>query len=122
MSRSESGPSDVASHHNDGEHHVVPLALYFKVFAALMILLFMTVGAAFIPASILEVWGPLNVVIAMAIAVVKALLIFTFFMHLKWSTRMVWLFAGSGFMFLVVMFALTYADYFTRGWGGAIAP
>ena len=122
ISRHEPGPSDVASHHNHGEHHVVPISLYLKVFAALMILLFMTVGAAFIPASILASWGPLNIMIAMTIAVVKALLIFMFFMHLRWSSKVVWLFAGSGFMWLVIMFMLTFADYFTRGWGGAPLP
>jgi cytochrome c oxidase subunit 4 len=122
ISRHEQGPSDVASHHNDGEHHVVPLSLYYKIFAALMFLLFLTVGAAFIPANILEVWGPLNIVIAMTIAVVKALLIFMYFMHLRWSTKIVWLFAASGFMWLVILFAFTFADYFTRAWAQSPGP
>lgn len=117
----ESGPHDVASHH-DHEQHIVPLSLYFKVFAALMVLLFMTVGAAFIPANILAMWGPMNVTIAMTIAIIKAVLIFLFFMHLRWNTKIVWLFAGSGFMFLVIMFLFTYADFLTRSWGHAPGP
>jgi cytochrome c oxidase subunit 4 len=123
LARNKQGPSDVESHHaNHGEHHVVPIALYLKVFAALMFLLFLTVGAAFIPASILEIWGPLNVMIAMTIAIIKAVLIFWFFMHLKWGNKVIWLFAGSGFMWLVIMFMLTYADYLTRTWGQTPGP
>jgi cytochrome c oxidase subunit 4 len=123
LKRNAPGPNVTHDSHNDGEHHVVPLAVYFKVFAALMVLLFLTVGAAVVN---FEHYGPqfawLNITVALIIAIIKAMLIFVYFMHLRWSTKLVWLFAGSGFMFLIIMFAFTFADYFTRAWEGGVAP
>ena len=116
LKRNAPGPNVTADSHNHGEHHGPPLSTYFKVFAALMILLFITVGAALLDFGH---YGPqfawMNIVVAMIIAVIKAMLIFVFFMHLKWSTKLVWLFAGSGFLWLIVLFTLGLADYFTRG-------
>jgi cytochrome c oxidase subunit IV len=91
-------------------HHVVPLSVYFKVFAALMVLLVLTLAAAAVDL------GPLNLPIAMTIAIIKAVLIILYFMHVRYSSQLVWVFAGSAFVWLVIMFVLTMADYGTRGW------
>jgi cytochrome c oxidase subunit 4 len=110
------GPEDAehGEYHADSEHHIVPLSTYYKVFAALMVLLFITVAAARVEL------GVFNVPIAVGIAVVKAVLIILFFMHVKYSSKLVWVFSGAAFVFVGIMFALTLSDYFTRGWIGTV--
>lgn len=98
---------DVGSH---GEHHVVPLLVYYKVFAALMVLLILTLAAAAVEL------GPFNIVIAMTIAVAKAVLVVLYFMHVRWSSQLVKFFAGATFFWLMILFSLTMADYFSRQW------
>ncbi len=107
-------PGGEATHHADAEHHVVPLAVYFKVFAALMVLLVITLVAAAFDLS--EYWGPLNVIIAVTIAVIKAVLIILYFMHVRYSSKLTWFFAGVAFLWLMVMFSFTFADYMSRDW------
>jgi cytochrome c oxidase subunit 4 len=51
-----------------------------------------------------------------AIAGTKALLVILFFMHVRWSTRLTWVVAGSGFFWLLILFGITMADYMSRGW------
>jgi len=60
--------------------------------------------------------GPFNTVVAMSIALAKAVLILLFFMHLRDSKPIIWVFAGAGFFWLGIMFALALSDYLTRGW------
>ncbi|MEM6750049.1 MAG: cytochrome C oxidase subunit IV family protein [Planctomycetota bacterium] len=60
--------------------HVAPLWSMFAVFGALMVLTVLTVAA--IQIDLGPMW---NVILAMAIAVVKALLVAAFFMHLWWD-------------------------------------
>ena len=62
------------------EHHL-PKHLYFAIFGALMVLTALTVGLAFVNL------GQLNVVVALAVAVVKASLVVMFFMHLKYDSK-----------------------------------
>jgi cytochrome c oxidase subunit 4 len=37
-------------------------------------------------------------------------------MHVRWSSRLTWVVAASGFFWLLIMFGLTMQDYLTRGW------
>lgn len=90
--------------------HIVDKKTYFGVFAGLMVLLAVTVGVAFVHL------GRLNIFAALAIAFVKAVLIILYFMHVRYSSRLIWMFVGAGFFFLGILFVLTFADYFTRGW------
>ena len=60
--------------------------------------------------------GRLNIFAALTIAFVKTILIILYFMHVRYSSRLLWIFAGAGFFWLGIMFALSFADYFTRGW------
>ena len=92
--------------------HVVPLRVYFLVFVSLLVLTVTTVGVAFLDL------GPLNNVVAMGIAALKATLVILFFMHVRYSTRLTALVVGSGFFFLFIMIGLTLVDYATRGWLG----
>jgi cytochrome c oxidase subunit 4 len=60
--------------------------------------------------------GPLNNVVMLAIACTKAALVVLFFMHVRWSTRLTWVVAMSGFFWLLILFTLGMADYMSRGW------
>ena len=90
-------------------HHAVSLKTYLVVFAALMVLLLVTVGAAFVNL------GPLNFPMAMAIATVKAVLVVLFFMHVYDASRLTKIFVVGTLVWLGIMFILTFSDYVTRG-------
>jgi cytochrome c oxidase subunit 4 len=77
---------------------------------ALLAFLGLTIAAAYVNL------GPFNTVAAMSIALAKAVLILLFFMHLRDSKPIIWVFAGAGFFWLGIMFALALSDYLTRGW------
>ena len=77
---------------------------------ALLAFLGLTIAAAYVKL------GPFNTVAAMSIALAKAVLILLFFMHLRDSKPIIWVFAGAGFFWLGIMFALALSDYLTRGW------
>lgn len=89
--------------------HVPSVLLYLAVYAALIALTATTVGAAFLDL------GPLNDVVAVGIAAAKGLLVVLFFMHVRWSPRLVPLTAAAGFFWLVLLFGGALSDYFTRG-------
>lgn len=90
------------------EHHVTPVWLYLAVFFALLVLTGATVGVAYLDLG----WA--NNIVAMAIAVAKALLVLWFFMHLRYSTRMTKVTALAGFFWLGGMIVITLLDYLTR--------
>jgi cytochrome c oxidase subunit 4 len=60
--------------------------------------------------------GPLNAVVALTIAVIKATLVVLFFMHVRYSGRLIWLVIVAGLLWLAIMFAITFSDYWTRTW------
>ena len=106
------GDRIVDSH--ETSHHVVPVSVYIKVITALMVLLVITLGAAAIDFSQMGLpW--LNIVIAMTIAVVKAVLIILYFMHVRYSSKLVWVFAFAAFYWVLILFSFTYIDYLSRG-------
>ena len=70
-----------------------------------------TAGAAFI-----DLGGNLNTVVAMLIAACKALLVILFFMHVRYSSRLTWVFVGAGFFWLMILLSLTLADVLSRRW------
>lgn len=89
---------------------VVGPATYITIFIALCVFTLITAWVAFIDL------GPLNNVVAMGIAFTKAMLVILFFMHVKYSDRLIWITALSGFYWLVVLLLITYSDYWSRGW------
>ena len=92
--------------------HIVSKKLYFGIFAALMVLTVLTVVVANIDLG----GNILNTVVALTIAVCKALLVVLYFMHVRYSSRLTWVFVGAGFFWLAIMVALTFSDYATRSW------
>lgn len=89
--------------------HTTSRTPYFLVFGALMVLTVLTV----IVANLNLGWA--NDVVALTIAVIKALLVLWFFMHLRYSTRLMVITALAGFFWLAILIALTLNDYLTRG-------
>jgi cytochrome c oxidase subunit 4 len=45
-----------------------------------------------------------------------------FFMHVRYSTRLIPLVAACGIFWLLILLGITMSDYLTRGWLGAGAP
>lgn len=60
--------------------------------------------------------GVFNLVVALAIATMKMLLVVLFFMHIKGSSRLLHLAAIVGLVWFGIMLTLTLGDYFTRVW------
>lgn len=97
--------------HSHGTLHVVPTKIYYAIFATLMVLTGVTVAVAYIDL------GRLNAVAAIAIACFKALIVVLYFMHVKYSTRLIKLTVIAGLYWMGILFALTLGDYLTRAWG-----
>ena len=101
--------------------HVAPKSMYVVIWLALVAGTILTYLAALVDL------GALNNVVMLLIACTKALLVILFFMHVRWSSRLTWVVAASGFFWLLILFGLTMQDYLTRGWvegtaAGAITP
>jgi cytochrome c oxidase subunit 4 len=92
--------------------HIVPRKVYFVVFGALMVGTAITVLAAQVD------FGAMNDVVAMTIAVTKMTLVLLYFMHVRYSSRLIWVIVAASFFWLVVMIALTLGDYSSRTWFG----
>jgi cytochrome c oxidase subunit 4 len=91
--------------------HIVSLRIYVTIFLALMVGTALTVWA-----GLQDFPGQWNVIIAMTIAVVKATLVVLYFMHVRYSARLIWVVFTSALFWLVILFALTFSDYWTRDW------
>jgi cytochrome c oxidase subunit IV len=59
--------------------------------------------------------GIVNSVAAVVIAIIKMCLVILFFMHVRYNSRLTWVFAAAGFVWLTIMITLTMNDYLTRG-------
>ena len=95
---------------NLNEHHVAPISLYLVIFGALIVGTILTVVVAKFDL------GAFNNIVMLTVACAKALLVVLYFMHVRWSSRLTWVIAASGFFWLIIMFTLTMQDYMTRGW------
>lgn len=100
----------------DDSRHIIPVSTYLWIFAGLMGLLVLTVAAALEDFSVRLNWGPANVVIAMSIAIAKAVLVILYFMHVKYSSGLTKFFIFIILLFLCIMFFFTFGDYMTRNW------
>ena len=90
---------------------VIPIATYLKVAGLLGLLLVLTVAIAEVDL------GVLNTPLALAIALVKAVLIVMFFMNVRNGSPLLKIFVAGGFLWLAIMLVLTMADLLTRHTG-----
>jgi cytochrome c oxidase subunit 4 len=91
--------------------HIVSLKIYVSIFLALLVGTALTVWA-----GLHDFPGQWNVIIALTIAVVKATLVVLYFMHVRYSSRLIWVVFTSALFWLAILFALTLSDYWTRSW------
>jgi cytochrome c oxidase subunit 4 len=89
-------------------HHILPLSVYLKIGATLIILTGLTVWIASLD------FGPYNLLIAMAIAATKASLVALYFMHLKYDNKLYSMFFVAGIFCLAVFIIITMFDTLRR--------
>lgn len=102
------------SHHHE-EHHVVPLVYYYGVFGVLVVGTIVTYVVATVDLD--GIFPGANTLVALLIAFFKMSCVVLIFMHVRWSSKLIWLTAIAGFFWLAIMFAFTMQDYLTRGAG-----
>ena len=115
---SHSSEHPAAEH--QAEHHIVPVKYYIGVFLLLMVFTALTVFVA--QFDLEHIWGPLNIVVALTIAVIKATAVVLIFMHVRWSSRLTQVILVAGIFWLFILLTFTMADYGARlhnGWPNA---
>ncbi len=104
----------MSQHDHDGSHahsHFVPPAkAYWGVFGGLLFLTVVTVAVSRVDL------GPFNMLVAMGVATVKALLVGLIFMQLRWDEKLNGTVFGFGLIFVALFFIFTLADIFSRGY------
>jgi cytochrome c oxidase subunit IV len=83
---------------------------YFVVFAALLLLVTLTVEVA------RHDLGRWNFAVAALIAAIKALVIALYFMEVRRSSSLTKLVIAAALLWLGILFSLSLADYWTRAW------
>jgi cytochrome c oxidase subunit IV len=101
-----------ASEHDASTHHEHDISkdvgMYLRTLITLLVLTAITVGAAGIQ------FGSFNVVIALTIATIKAILVASFFMHLAHDKPVNAIIASAGFIFLGIFLTFDFLDFDTR--------
>ena len=103
----------MSDNHNEQEHIGIPG--YLGVFAILIAGTVLTYYAATYDMD--WVFPGANTLVALLIAFTKMTFVMLFFMHVYWSSKLIWLSAIASFFWLAIMFAYTMQDYVTRGSG-----
>ena len=95
--------------------HIVSVRVYLAIFGALMVLTALTVFAAYF--DLAHIWGPLNAIVALTIACIKATLVVLYFMHVRYSSKLTQIIVVAGIFWFIIMIAFMMTDYMTRsGW------
>lgn len=90
--------------------HVVAKKIYFFIFGSLLALTALTTAVAYVDL------GQWNTIVALIIACCKATLVILFFMHLRWSPRLMRVVLLSALLWLAILISLTTTDFFSRDW------
>ncbi|HZU29946.1 MAG TPA: cytochrome C oxidase subunit IV family protein [Candidatus Angelobacter sp.] len=90
------------------EHSHPTPGLYLIILAALFIGTCLTWAIAFVDLGIM------NPVVALTIAVIKAVLVILFFMHVRYSSKLTKITVAAGFFWLLIMITMSLTDYLTR--------
>ncbi|HEY6363690.1 MAG TPA: cytochrome C oxidase subunit IV family protein [Candidatus Binatia bacterium] len=88
---------------------VVSIRTYALVFLTLLVFTVLTTAIAFV-----DLGGGWNNVAALMIAVAKAVLVILYFMHVRYSDKLTWVFLGAGFFWLLIMLGGIMEDVRTR--------
>jgi cytochrome c oxidase subunit 4 len=93
---------------SDQSHSHPTPGLYLLILTLLVIGTCATWGIAFADLGIF------NPVVALAIAVAKAVLVILFFMHVIYSNKLTKLTVAAGFFWLLIMITMSLSDYLSR--------
>ncbi|MCI0488266.1 MAG: cytochrome C oxidase subunit IV family protein [Blastocatellia bacterium] len=93
--------------------HIVPIKIYLSIWLTLMVLTGVTIWVAYYDLK------QFSVIVALSIAVFKALLVVLYFMHVRYSSRLTKVIIAAGVFWLIILIALTFSDYWTRNWQAA---
>jgi cytochrome c oxidase subunit 4 len=96
---------------HEQSHHVISQKTYWTIYVALLVLLVATVLASELPIS-----RNAHLFVAMTIAVVKAVLIMLFFMHVYYSAPLTWITATGSLLWVALLLGFLLADYWSRDW------
>lgn len=103
----------MSDNHTEEQHIGIPG--YLGVFAVLIVGTVLTYWAA--TKDLDFIFAGANTLVALLIAFTKMACVMLFFMHVRWSPRLIWLAAVASFFWLAIMFSYTMQDYLTRGTG-----
>jgi cytochrome c oxidase subunit 4 len=78
------------------------------VWLAVIALLGLSLGTSYIP------MGRFNSILCVGIAFIQAMLVWTFFMRLRWSGVLIRLIAVIGLLWILLLLGLSLTDYLTR--------
>ena len=90
--------------------HIVSKKTYAVIFGILLLLTAVTTAVGYVDL------GRINVVVALAIAAIKGVLVVLFFMHLAYSRRLTQMTIVAALLWLALLISLTLADIWSRGW------
>ena len=99
------------AHDNDDHPHVMPLPIYFGVFAFLLVMTVVTVGV-----SVIGLPPLLAIVVAMVVATAKASLVVLYFMHLRYESPFYAFIFCSALFFIGLCFILILIDMNSRAY------
>ena len=91
------------------KHFIIPIKYYVFTFVSLLVLTVVTVYTA----EYINL-GAFNIVLAMFIALVKAILVLLFFMGLRWDSGINIAFLSFGILFFFLFLSFTFLDVATR--------
>lgn len=100
--------ADHASHAEHDDHglaHTTPVKLLVGILAILMVLTIITVAV-----TMVDLGSQGNLVVAMVIATVKAALVVTYFMHLKWDKKFHLILFLTSVLFLILFISISLTD------------
>jgi cytochrome c oxidase subunit IV len=92
--------------------HIVPVRVYITIFLVLLVGTALTVAAAFYDFKV----AGMNTIVALTIATVKATFVVLYFMHVRYSSRLIWVIVAAALFWMGILFALTFSDYWSRNW------
>jgi cytochrome c oxidase subunit 4 len=105
----------MAEPHMESQKTHIAIPGYLGVFAVLVVGTILTYMVAKIDMDF--IFPGANTLVALLIAFTKMSCVMLFFMHVRWSPKLIWLAAVVSFFWLAIMFAYTMQDYLTRGLG-----
>jgi cytochrome c oxidase subunit 4 len=92
--------------------HIVSRSWYFVVFGVLVVGTILTYTVAVLDLD--SVFVGANTMVALGIALIKTSFVVLYFMHVRYSPRLIGLFVVSSIFWLIILFAFTMSDYLTR--------